>query len=111
MKRRIFIPLIALFAATMTACGGGSGKSGLKHGDTAVVTEQCIGAVDEDSYEQMLKYCNRRDERGLELMEARGLITILEEGETGVVTEMGFGKTKIRLLDDREYWCSSKFVK
>ena len=59
----------------------------------------------------MTKYCNRRDETGLEIMEAKGLIRIIEDGTKGTVTDLGFGKTKVRLDDDlNEYWVASEFV-
>lgn len=110
MKRLFLIPL--LLVAMLSSCSGCSGnsQSNIKHGSTVVVSQRCIGAIDEDSFDKMNKYCVRQDERGLEIMESLGQIAILEEGETGVVTEMGFGKIKIRLLDDREFWCSSEFI-
>lgn len=105
MKKYIMLFLIAL----ITSCG--DSKSGHRHGDTVVISEKCIVAVDEDSYKEMVKYCVRKDEVGLELMEARGLIKILEKGESGVITEMGFDKIKIRMIDNNEYWCANKYVK
>ena len=89
------------------SCGGGKD---FNHGDTVYVSQKCIAAVDEDSYSQMTDYCARKDERGLENMEARGLITILPYGTEGTVTKMGFGKIKIRLNDNREYWCANEFI-
>lgn len=107
MKR--IIALIALLIALLMSCNGSS--SGIKPGSTVFVTEQCIGAINEDSFDEMTKYCGRKDEVGLEIMEGKGLIKILEKGESGVVTDMGFGKIKIRLEDRSEYWCASEFIK
>ena len=83
-----------------------------KGGQSVVVSTKCIGAIDEDSFDEMNKYCVRKDERGLEIMESRGLITIISSGEDAIVTKVGFGKVKIRLSsNEREYWCSDDYVK
>lgn len=83
----------------------------IKLGDAVLVSQECIVAADEDSYDEMTKLCNRKDERGLELMSAQGRIAILEEGTSGVVVDMEFGKMKIRLSDNREVWCANEFLK
>ena len=83
----------------------------IKLGDAVLVSQECIVAADEDSYDEMTKLCNRKDERGLELMSAQGWIAILEEGTSGVVVDMEFGKMKIRLSDNREVWCANEFLK
>lgn len=82
----------------------------IKLGDAVFVSQECIVAADEDSYDEMTKLCNRKDERGLELMSAQGRIAILEEGTSGIVVDMEFGKMKIRLSDDKEVWCANEFL-
>ena len=106
--KKIFLMMLA--AVLMCSCGG-SKEKGAKLGSTVYVLKECIGAVDEDSFSEMSKLCTRKDKTGLEIMEERGLIKILSYGTSGVVTDLGFGKTKIRLEDRSEYWCSSEFVK
>ena len=44
-------------------------------------------------------------------MESQGKIIIIEKGETGTITEMRFGKVKIRTNNNIEYWCANEFVK
>lgn len=101
--------LIGIIATLLISCGGGG--SSAKLGATVTISKECIGAINEDCYEQMTKYCNRRDETGLELMAAEGQIRIISAGETGVVTEQALGKTKIRLNDNTELWCANEFIK
>lgn len=97
------ITLVLLLAS----CGDG----GFKHGTALETSQRCIVAYDEDSFSEMTKLCNRRDEYGLEQMEQRGRIAILSQGATGTVVETGFAKTKIRLSDNSEVWVANEFLK
>lgn len=109
MKKFLIVTVLAFI---LTSCLGGSGGKSFKMGQDVQVAQQCIGAIDEESFDEMNRYCVRRDERGLEVMQLKGLITILDEGERGVITDSGFGMYKIRLnINDREYWCSQEFLK
>lgn len=101
------LTILFLIAAMLLSCGGGSK---FKQGSTVTVAKKCIWASNEDTYEQMTKYCNRKDERGLELMESRGEVGILYSGDKGTVTDMAFGKTKIRLENNMEVWVASEFL-
>ena len=104
--KKLLIILAAVLA--MASCGGG--KS-IRKGMKVNMNQKCIGAYDEESYNKMTDYCVAKDERGLELMEADGLIEILYNGTTGEVTETGFGKCKIRLFsNDKEIWVAKEFV-
>lgn len=113
MKRIIALCCTILLLASCLCSNSSNSNSSnsIKHGDVVTVTEQCIVAIDKDSYDLMTTYCTRRDERGLELMEAKGLIKIAYQGEYGTVTDMGFGKVKIRLDDNKEWWCANEFVR
>lgn len=104
--KKIFI--ISIIALSFLAC---SGNKGFKHGEKVFISERCIAASDEENYKLMSKYCARKDETGLEIMETLGQITILEQGTQGVVTDMSLGIVKIRLDDKREFWCANEFVK
>lgn len=104
MKRIVTMIFAALL---LLSCGGG----GFKNGQTVTVKEKCIWASNEDTFDQMLKYCNRRDERGLELMESRGEVGILWSGDKGVITDMAFGKVKIRLANDNEVWVANEDIR
>ena len=99
--------LLLLFATLLISCSSG----GFKNGQTVYVSEQCIGAINEDSYDEMTKLCNRRDALGLEQMESNGLIKILNTGTKGVVVDQAFGMVRIRLYNGYEYWCANEFVK
>lgn len=104
MKRIVTMIFAALL---LLSCGGG----GFKNGQTVTVKEKCIWASNEDTFDQMTKYCNRKDERGLELMEMRGEVGILDEGDNGVITDLAFGKAKIRLANDNEVWVANEFLR
>ncbi len=104
--KKLFVLLMATFFFASCSCGGG-----FKDGQAVTVSKECIWASNEDTYDQMQKYCNRKDERGLELMEMRGEVGILSSGAKGVVTDLAFGKVKIRLGDDSEVWVASEFLK
>lgn len=104
MKRIVTMIFAALL---LLSCGGG----GFKNGQTVTVKEKCIWASNEDTFDQMLKYCNRRDERGLELMESRGEVGILWSGDKGVITDMAFGKVKMRLANDNEVWVANEDIR
>lgn len=104
MKRIVTMIFAALL---LLSCGGG----GFKNGQTVTVKEKCIWASNEDTFDQMTKCCNRKDERGLELMEMRGEVGILDEGDKGVITDLAFGKAKIRLANDNEVWVANEFLR
>lgn len=104
MKKCLIVLFLSFF---LLSCGG---EKGFKNGETVQVAERCIVAIDKDSFSEMCKYCSRNDEIGLEIMASQGLITILASGTSGVVTDMSFGKVKIRLNNGREYWCANEFI-
>lgn len=106
--KKLSMLLVVILSLALYSCIGGSG---FKHGQTVTVTKKCIWASNENTYDQMTKYCNRRDERGLELMESRGEVGILWSGDKGTVTDLAFGKVKIRLDNDKEVWVASEFLK
>lgn len=99
--------MLIFSAPLLASCGSG----GFKNGQTVTVKEKCIWASNEDTFDQMTKFCNRKDERGLELMEMRGEVGILDGGDKGVVTDLAFGKAKIRLRNDNEVWVANEFLK
>ena len=101
---------LTIFAAVLTLASCSCGN-GFKHGQEVTVSQKCIWASNEDTYDQMTKYCNRKDEHGLELMEGRGEVGILWTGDKGVVTDLAFGKVKIRLENDQEVWVASEFLR
>lgn len=105
MKNFLTIFAVALLVASCS-CGGG-----FRHGQEVTVSQRCIWASNEDTFEQMTKCCNRRDERGLELMEGRGEVGILWTGDKGIVTDLAFGKVRIRLENDQEVWVASEFLR
>lgn len=104
MKKIIVTVLLSLL---LLSCGN---SNSFKKGDTVYVSEQCIGAINEDSYMKMNNLCRRRDAKGLQIMENDGLIKILNSGKSGSVVDMSFGKVKIRLDNGSEYWCASEFI-
>lgn len=106
--KRLLLVLSLIFL--LGACGSGSGK-GFKDGDEVTVSQKCIWASDEESFSEMNKLCNQKDEMGLEKMESLGKVGIVLQGTKCVVTESGFGKSKIRLDNGREVWVSSEFLK
>ena len=107
MKKILFAFAIAI-STVLWSC---SGASGFKNGQKVTVKEKCIWASNEETFSQMNDYCSRRDEGGLEIMESRGQIGILYTGDTGVVTDMGIGKVRIRLDNSMEVWVSSEFLR
>lgn len=110
IKASLAAAALLFFMMALASCSCSGGK-GIKKGMTVTVNQRCIVAYDEDSYKKMTDYCTAKDERGLELMEAGGLIEILYTGATGTVTDMSFGKYKIRLLsNDKEVWIAKEFV-
>lgn len=104
MKKVIVTVFLSLF---LLSCGN---SDSFKKGDIVYVSEQCIGAISEDSYMKMNNLCRRRDAKGLQVMENDGLIKILNSGKRGTVVDLAFGKVKIRLDNGSEYWCASEFI-
>ena len=105
------IILLVLLSFVLFSCGG-SKDSTFKHGDTVIISQECLVSVGEDdNYEQLTKYCVRKDEVGVKNMVLNCTAKVLKQGETAVVVDMSFGKTKIRLSDGTEVWCASEFLK
>ncbi|SDN82049.1 hypothetical protein SAMN04487900_103175 [Prevotella communis] len=104
--KKLFLAFFAILTLSACSCSGG-----FKHGQQVTVSERCIYASSEGAYDEMTKYCNRRDEAALERMDSRGEIGILYRGDTGVVTEVDFAKVKIRLQDGKEVWVANDFLK
>ena len=104
--KNLLIGLVIL-CTVFASCGGNS----FRHGQSVVVKERCIWAADEDSYNEMCKLCNRKDEIGLENMESQGKVGILEAGETGTVTDLNFETVQIRIADGKKVFVASKFLK
>ena len=99
--------LAILYVFMLLSCGGG----GFKNGSVVEVSKRCICAYSETSYSEMSKLCNRKDEAGLERMDARGQIDILSYGTLGTVVQNGFTKTQIRLADGSEVWVANEFLR
>ena len=107
MKRILSVLAAALL---VISCGCSDAGKKVRLGGEVEISEKCIGAKDEESYKQMTDYCVREDETGLEIMKMQGKIDILYTGTKGTVTDLGFDKIKIRLLNGDEYWCCDDFV-
>lgn len=60
------------------------------------MTHSCFGAVSKDAYDEVIKYCNAKDEVGMAQLVSLGLAAPVNEGEMGKVLELGFLKTQVR---------------
>lgn len=85
-------------------------SEGVKMGGKVTVNTDCPWAADEDSFEKMIRYVVDHDQAGIAQLISLGLSGILREGTTGIVTDLGFDKAKIRLDDGREVWVAVEFL-
>ena len=108
--RKYIVHILLVLAIIISSCSSNNSSKGLRPGEEAEITQKCISAIDEDSFDEMTKLCIRKDELGLELMAEKGKIQILYTGTQCVVVETGFAKTKIRLKDGTEVLVANEFV-
>ena len=111
MKATKSILLLALIALMAAACSN-QGGTNRKDGKCRVVRE-CLSAIDESSYSELLKVCNRKDETQLMRMITEGRVYVVEPSENFVAVDHEFGKVKIRGIIDgveHEVWVASESV-
>jgi len=73
----------------------------------ARISQECFGAKD-GYFDDLNKYCNRRDEVAVRNGIASGVFTVLQPGACTIV-DSGFGKKKVR-VNGEEWWVSTEFV-
>lgn len=85
-------------------------SEGVKMGGRVTVNTDCPWAADEDSFEKMTQYVVNHDQAGIAQLISLGLSGTLREGTTGIVTDLGFDKAKIRLDSGKEVWVAVEFL-
>jgi len=76
------------------------------YGD-ARISQECFGAKD-GFFDDLNKFCNRKDEAAVREGIVNGVFTVLQPGACSIV-DTGFGKKKVR-VNGEEWWVASEFV-
>lgn len=99
MKKIKYLLSLLTFLVFILAAGGSDDSSSSKTpqvGEMCTMTHKCFGAVSEKAYDEVVKYCNAKDEVGMAQLVSLGLAAPVNEGECGKVLELGFLKTQVR---------------
>lgn len=86
--------------------GGNTSEKSNNYG-SASISQECFAARD-GYFDDLNKYCNRKDEEAIREGIATGRFTVLQPSSCTVV-DKGFGKKKVR-VNGSEWWVSSEFV-
>lgn len=104
--RAAFATATIALLSLVSSCGGTHHK-----GDTVYTNQECIGAINENSYDEMTRYCNQRNEAGLVVMESNGEIMIIPGSSRGTLVEPGVGKSLVQFDGKGRWWVASEFIK
>lgn len=99
MKKFKYLLSLLTFLVFVLAAGGSDDSSSSNTpqvGEMCKMTHGCFGAVSKDAYDEVIKYCNAKDEVGMAQLVSLGLAAPVNEGEMGKVLELGFLKTQVR---------------
>jgi len=95
--KRSYILLILLSIILCSSCSENSNRSKLKLGERCYITEECLGAIDESSFDELINISNRRDQVALQELFLNGTVYILKTSDDCTLLELKFGKCKIRV--------------
>lgn len=78
--------------------------------EMCTMTSDCIGAVSEDVFDEVIKYSNAKDKVGLQQLAEAGLATVVHEGDRGKILDPGVFKTQVRFEDGRALYVPTDYV-
>lgn len=98
---------ILIVSVTLFSCGGGNLP---KIGEETSVKKECLSAVDEESFDELNKVCNRKDEKRLIQMMSSGKVYVIKSYETGIMKEKKFAKSLVDIEGIGEVWIANEFI-
>lgn len=104
LSRSIFILIVSV---TLFSCGGGNLP---KIGEETSVKKECLSAVDEESFDELNKVCNRKDEKRLIQMMNSGKVYVIKSYETGIMKDKTFLKCLVEFDRTGEVWIDNEFI-
>lgn len=120
-KGKLAITFITILFFVFLALGSSDGKSsqtetaanyGPKVGDEVTITDNCIGAISEDAFNQLNKYAAAKDYVGAKQLLDKGLVRNIGAESKGKLIAVHFGSKEVRLYADQQiWWISTEFVR
>ncbi len=104
LSRSIFILIVSV---TLFSCGG---RNLPKIGEETFIKEECLSAVDEESFDELNKVSNRKDETRLIQMMNEGKVYVIKSYKTGIMKDMEFGKCLVDIEGIGEVWIANEFI-
>nr|DAT59407.1 MAG TPA: protein of unknown function (DUF4969) [Caudoviricetes sp.] len=111
MKKNLFIILLGLFL--LSSCSNNRKLPNI--GENCELNQECLSAIDEDSFNELNKVCVRKDESRLKEMIFMGIVYVLKPFYECKMMDTQFAKSKILVKDptgdEYEVWVSNEFLK
>lgn len=104
LLRSIFILIVSV---TLFSCGGRN-LPGV--GEETSIKQECLSAVDDDSFDELNKVCNRKDETRLIQMMNEGKVYVIKSYKTGIMKDQKFGKCLVDIEGIGEVWIANEFI-
>lgn len=111
MRKYQFVILFGLFFIVSCVNNGKLPKNG----ENCELNQECLSAIDEESFSELNKVCTQKDENRLKKMIIIGSVYILKPFYECKMVNTQYAKSKIHVKDsaDNEYevWVSNEFIK
>lgn len=111
MKKILFIILLGL--TLFFSCNNNGKLPNI--GEYCELNQECLSAIDEDSFNELNKVCTRKDESRLKEMISTRDVYVLQPFYEYIMIKSQYGKSKIRVKDstgdEYEVWVSNEFIK
>lgn len=111
MKKHLLMILLGLFL--LSSCNN-NGKLP-NTGENCELNQECLSAIDENSFNELNKVCVRKDESRLKEMISMRIVYVLKPFYECKMMNTQFAKSKILVKDstgdEYEVWVSNEFIK
>lgn len=111
MKKHLLMILLGILF--LSSCGNNGKLPNV--GENCELSEECLSAVDEDSFNELNKVCARKDESRLNEMIYSGSVFVLKPFYEFRMVNIQYAKSKIHVKDsmgnEYEVWISNEFIK